>query len=159
MANAELPTIATAARLIASRRLSPVELTRSCLQRIEALDGRLNSFLLVRAEAALAEATAAEGEIASGDYRGPLHGIPIALKDNVMTADLPTTGGALVFDGFVPPYEATLVKNLRDAGAVIIACPYFLDRLHRTGLQRGTICSGCRAPSWDRSYRTLCNRL
>ena len=51
----------------------------------------------------------------------PLHGIPIALKDNVLTHDIVTTGGALAFDGFVPPYDATLVKNLRDAGAVIIA--------------------------------------
>ena len=53
--------------------------------------------------------------------RGPLHGIPIALKDNIQTTEMPTTGGALAFDAFVPPYEATLVKNLRDAGAVIIA--------------------------------------
>ena len=56
-----------------------------------------------------------------GRVRGPLHGIPIALKDNIHTTDMPTTGGALAFDGFVPPYEATLVKNLRDAGAMIIA--------------------------------------
>ena len=53
--------------------------------------------------------------------RGPLHGIPIALKDNIHTTNMPTTGGALAFDGFVPPYEATLTKNLRDAGAIIIA--------------------------------------
>ena len=53
--------------------------------------------------------------------RGPLHGIPIALKDNIHTTDMPTTGGALAFEGFMPPYEATLTKNLRDAGAIIIA--------------------------------------
>src|SRR5207248_8193632 len=56
-----------------------------------------------------------------GRIRGPLHGIPVAIKDNIHTTDMPTTGGALAFDGFVPSYEATLVKNLRDAGAIIIA--------------------------------------
>src|SRR5262249_5182973 len=58
---------------------------------------------------------------AQGKLRGPLHGIPIALKDNIHTTDMPTTGGALAFDGLVPPYEATLTKNLREAGAIIIA--------------------------------------
>ena len=63
-------------------------------------------------------ATASERQ---GKVRGPLHGIPIALKDNIHTTNMPTTGGALAFDGFVPPYEATLTKNLREAGAIIIA--------------------------------------
>ena len=57
----------------------------------------------------------------AGTVRGPLHGIPVALKDNIHTTNMPTTGGALVFAGYVPPYEATLTKNLRDAGAIIIA--------------------------------------
>ena len=70
---------------------------------------------------ALEEADALDRERAQGKLRGPLHGIPIALKDNIHTTDMPTTGGALAFDGFVPPYEATLTKNLRDAGAIIIA--------------------------------------
>src|SRR5262249_50539769 len=64
---------------------------------------------------------ALDRERARGHIRGPLHGIPIAVKDNIHTTDLPTTGGALAFDGLVPPYEATLVKHLRDAGAIIIA--------------------------------------
>ena len=67
------------------------------------------------------EADELDRERAAGRLRGPLHGIPIALKDNIHTTDMPTTGGALAFDGFVPPYEATLTKNLRDAGAIIIA--------------------------------------
>jgi amidase len=70
---------------------------------------------------ALREAEERDRERAQGRLRGPLHGIPIALKDNIHTTYMPTTGGALAFEGFVPPYEATVVKNLRDAGAVIIA--------------------------------------
>jgi amidase len=70
---------------------------------------------------ALEEAEALDRERAAGRRRGPLHGIPIALKDNIHTTDLPTTGGALAFAGYRPPYDATLTKNLRDAGAVIIA--------------------------------------
>src|SRR4030095_2524800 len=70
---------------------------------------------------ALREADERDRERAQGTLRGPLHGIPIAVKDNIHTTDMPTTGGALAFDGFVPPYEATVVKALRDAGAVIIA--------------------------------------
>ena len=70
---------------------------------------------------ALAEADARRCGARGGHIRGPLHGIPIALKDNIHTTNMPTTGGALVFDGFMPPYEATLTRNLRDAGAIIIA--------------------------------------
>jgi aspartyl-tRNA(Asn)/glutamyl-tRNA(Gln) amidotransferase subunit A len=120
MSGAELPTIAEAARQIASRRLSPVELTRSCLARIEALDGRINSFLLVRPEAALAEAAAAEAEIARGDYRGPLHGIPIAHKDIVETAGIRTTAHSKLLRNFVPQRDATIVRRLVAAGAVLL---------------------------------------
>src|SRR5450432_4199758 len=70
---------------------------------------------------ALKEADDRDRERAQGRIRGPLHGIPIALKDNILTHDIVTTGGALAFTGFIPPHDATLVKNLRDAGAVIIA--------------------------------------
>src|SRR5205807_6258906 len=118
--SAELPTIAAAAQLIASRALSPVELTRSCLARIEALDGRLNSFLLVRAEAALAEAAAAEAEIARGDYRGPLHGIPIAHKDIVETAGIRTTAHSKLLRDFVPQRDATIVRRLAAAGTILL---------------------------------------
>jgi aspartyl-tRNA(Asn)/glutamyl-tRNA(Gln) amidotransferase subunit A len=117
---AELPTIAAAARLIASRALSPVELTRSCLARIEALDERLNSFLLVRAEAALAEAAEAEAEIARGRYRGPLHGIPIAHKDIVETAGIRTTAHSKLLRDFVPQRDATVVQRLAAAGAIML---------------------------------------
>src|SRR6185436_4851950 len=72
-------------------------------------------------EDALRQTDVLDRERAQGRIRGPLHGIPIALKDNIHTTDMPTTGGALVFDGMVPPYEATVTRNLRDAGAIIIA--------------------------------------
>ena len=90
------------------------------LVRIARFNRRLNGVITVNPRA-LQEADARDRERAQGKVRGPLHGIPIALKDNIQTTEMPTTGGALAFDAFVPPYEATLAKNLRDAGAVIIA--------------------------------------
>jgi amidase len=90
------------------------------LTRIALYNRRLNGVITLNPHV-LQDAEERDHERARGKMRGPLHGIPIALKDNVHTVDLPTTGGALAFDGFVPPYEATLTKNLRDAGAVIIA--------------------------------------
>src|SRR5438552_16211111 len=120
MAGTELPTIAEAARLIASRALSPAELTRSCLARIDALDGRINSFLLTRPEAALAEAATAEQEILRGDYRGPLHGIPIAHKDIVETAGIRTTAHSKLLRDFVPRSDAAIVRRLAAAGTIML---------------------------------------
>ena len=96
------------------------ELVRQSLVRIALYEDRLNAVITVNPNA-LAEAEERDRERAQGRVRGPLHGIPIALKDNIHTTDMPTTGGALAFDGFVPPYEATLAENLREAGAIIIA--------------------------------------
>jgi len=96
------------------------ELVTQYLVRIATYEDQLHAALIVNPRA-LAEADARDQERARNQIRGPLHGIPIALKDNIHTTGLPTTGAALVFDGFVPPYEATLVKNLRDAGAIILA--------------------------------------
>src|SRR6516165_347452 len=101
-------------------RVTSRELVMQYLMRIAVYEDKLHAALTVNPNA-LGEAEARDHERAQGRVRGPLDGIPIALKDNIMTTDLATTGGALAFDGFVPPYEATLVKNLRDAGAVIIA--------------------------------------
>jgi len=89
-------TIAEAARLIERKELSPIELVESRLDRIARLDGRLNSFIRVLAEEARAEARAAEAEIAADRYRGPLHGIPIGLKDIYETAGVATTGHSKV---------------------------------------------------------------
>ena len=101
-------------------RVTSRELVMQYLMRIAVYEDKLHAALTVNPNA-LREAEARDHERALGRVRGPLDGIPIALKDNIMTTDLATTGGALAFDGFRPPYEATLVKNLRDAGAIIIA--------------------------------------
>jgi len=101
-------------------RVRSRDLVLQYLTRIALHEDKLNAAITVNPKA-LEEAEERDRERARGRVRGPLHGIPIALKDNIQTTDMPTTGGALAFDGFVPPYEATLVKNLRDAGAVIIA--------------------------------------
>jgi amidase len=101
-------------------RVTSREIVLQYLTRIATYEDKLNAIIVVNPHA-LEEADARDRERAQGKIRGPLHGIPIALKDNIHTTDMPTTGGALAFDGLVPPYEATLTKNLRDAGAIIIA--------------------------------------
>src|SRR5579871_3542703 len=101
-------------------RVTSRQLVTQYLTRIALYEDKLHAAITVNPQA-LAEADARDRERAQRRVRGPLHGIPIAVKDNIHTTNLPTTGGALAFDGFVPPYEATLVKHLRDAGAIIIA--------------------------------------
>src|SRR5438094_818189 len=113
-------TIAEAARLIEKRELSPVELVDSRLERIARLDGRLHSFIRVLADAARHEARATEAEIAAGKYRGPLHGIPIGLKDIYETAGVATTGHSKVMQDHVPQQDAASVRRLRDAGAIVM---------------------------------------
>jgi amidase len=105
---------------LASKRTTSRELVTQYLIRIAMYDRVLHSLVTVNPNA-LAEADERDHERAAGRVRGPLHGIPIALKDNIQTTDMPTTGGALVFNGLIPPYEATLTHNLREAGAIIIA--------------------------------------
>jgi len=122
MADSELIwlSIAEAAALIAKRRLSPVELTEAVLRRIEELNPRLNAFLTVVADQARADARRAEKAIRGGRYRGPLHGIPIALKDNIWTRGIRTTAGSKVLRDFAPAEDATVVRRLRQAGAILI---------------------------------------
>jgi amidase len=96
------------------------ELVTQYLVRIAVYEDQLHAAITVNHNA-LQEADALDRERAQGRVRGPLHGIPVAIKDNILTTDMPTTGGALAFEGFVPPYEAALVKNLRAAGAIILA--------------------------------------
>jgi aspartyl-tRNA(Asn)/glutamyl-tRNA(Gln) amidotransferase subunit A len=100
--------------------VSPVEATTACLERIGERDGVLNSFLTVLAEPALAEARAREAELAEGRWRGPLHGVPIALKDLIHTAGVRTTSGSDVLREWVPDRDATVVRRLREAGAVLL---------------------------------------
>jgi amidase len=101
-------------------RVTSHELAVAYLTRIGMYEDKLHCIITVNPNV-LAEADERDRERAQGRVRGPLHGIPIALKDNILTHDIVTTGGALAFTAFLPPYDATLVKNLRDAGAVIIA--------------------------------------
>ena len=107
-------------RALAGRRTTSRDIVQQYLTRIALYEDRLNATIYVN-PTALAEADVLDRERRQGRIRGPLHGIPIALKDNIHTTTMPTTGGALAFAGLVPPYEATLTRQLREAGAIIIA--------------------------------------
>jgi aspartyl-tRNA(Asn)/glutamyl-tRNA(Gln) amidotransferase subunit A len=102
------------------KEVSPVDLTRACLDRIEQLNHVLNAFITVSAETALAEARAAEAEILRGEWRGPLHGIPVAIKDLIDTAGTRTTAASALYKDRVPAEDAAVVRRLRRAGAVIL---------------------------------------
>ncbi len=118
----ELPflTIKEASELIKSKELSPVELTKALLDRISNKDEKLNSYITVLTEKALESATRAEEEISAGNYNGPLHGIPLGIKDIFITKDIKTTCGSKMLENFLPPYDATVTTKLMDAGAVIL---------------------------------------
>lgn len=118
----ELPflSIGDASRLIRKREISPKELTESVLDRISKLEGKLNSYITVMGEKAIDAARTAEDEISSGSYRGPLHGIPIGLKDIFVMKGVPATCGSKMLENFFPPYDATVTKKILDAGAVIV---------------------------------------
>jgi amidase len=113
-------TIPEMQKAMREKRVTSREIVEQYLTRIAMYDSKLHATITVNPNA-LKEAEQLDHERAQGKLRGPLHGIPIALKDIIHTTNMPTTGGALAFDGFIPPYEATLTKNLRDAGAIIIA--------------------------------------
>jgi aspartyl-tRNA(Asn)/glutamyl-tRNA(Gln) amidotransferase subunit A len=113
-------TIAEASALISKRELSPVELVESRLRRIDRLDGELHSFIRVLPEAALAAARSAESEIMAGHWRGPLHGIPIGLKDIYETKGVATTGHSKVLIDHVPQRDAASVRRLTAAGAIVL---------------------------------------
>ena len=113
-------TISELAPRLRRREISPVEVTRACLDRIEKLNPSLNAFITVTAESALAEARVAEAEILRGEWRGPLHGIPIALKDLIDTAGVRTTSASALHKDRVPTQDAEVVRRLRQAGAVIV---------------------------------------
>jgi aspartyl-tRNA(Asn)/glutamyl-tRNA(Gln) amidotransferase subunit A len=102
------------------KEISPVEITQECLRRIERLNPALNAFITVMAESALAGARAAESAIARGEWRGPLHGIPIALKDLIDTAGVRTTSASALHENRIPSEDAEVVRRSRQAGAVII---------------------------------------
>jgi amidase len=105
---------------IRAREISPVAVTRSHLERIASVDAALGSYALVMADVAMAEAASAEAEIAAGHYRGPLHGVPIAVKDLFWTNGFPTAAGMAIYKDFRPPDDATVVHRLKEAGAVLL---------------------------------------
>jgi aspartyl-tRNA(Asn)/glutamyl-tRNA(Gln) amidotransferase subunit A len=130
--------------------VSPVEVTEAYLSRIERVNPRLNVFLTVLADSALDAARNAEAELARGEWRGPLHGVPVAVKDIVFTRGVRTTMGSRVFARFAPRLDATIVKRLRDAGAIIIA------KAHTHEFAFGSTSSNphygpCRNP-WNREH-------
>jgi aspartyl-tRNA(Asn)/glutamyl-tRNA(Gln) amidotransferase subunit A len=116
----DLPNIFELAPRLRRKEVSPVEITRACLDAIAQLNPLLNAFITVMAESALEQARTAEAEMARGDWRGPLHGIPIALKDLIDTAGVLTTAASALYKDRVPSQDAEVVRRLRTAGAVII---------------------------------------
>ena len=115
-----LETIVDLAPRLRRKEISPADLTRACLKRIENLDSSLNTFITVAAESALDAARAAEIEIGRGEWRGPLHGIPVALKDLIDTAGTRTTAASALYQNRVPAEDAEIVCRLRRAGAIIL---------------------------------------
>jgi len=113
-------TIREASDLVRKKKVSPVELTQACLVRIDRANPTLNCFITVPADSALQQAHDAESEIMRGKWRGPLHGIPIALKDLFDTAGVKTTAGSGVFKDRVPTEDAEVVRRLKEAGAVLL---------------------------------------
>ena len=122
MDKADIPYLSTAqlSRLLKSRGVSPVEATESYLERIDQVDGKLNSYITVCTDEALQAAREAEGAIARGDWLGPMHGIPVAVKDQFYTKGIRTTGGSKIFAELVPDEDATVMANLKAAGAVLL---------------------------------------
>jgi amidase len=108
------------AACIKARQISPPEVTRAQLARIAALDGELGSYVHVMAESAMAQAEAAQAELAAGQYRGPLHGVPIALKDLFWTKGHPTAAGSIIHSHYRPDHDASVVRRLNEAGAVVL---------------------------------------
>src|SRR6202790_1215668 len=113
-------TISELGRRLRRREVSAVEITQERLERVERLNPALNAFITVMAESALAEARGAEVEILRGEWRGPLHGVPVALKDLIDTAGVRTTAASALYKDRLPDQDAEVVRRLRQAGAVII---------------------------------------
>jgi aspartyl-tRNA(Asn)/glutamyl-tRNA(Gln) amidotransferase subunit A len=115
-----LLSLTEVARLLKRRTVSPVEVTRAVLDRIAAVNERLNAFLTITADDALAAARRAERAIRAGRYRGPLHGVPVSVKDLIPAAGTRTTCGSRILADWIPDTDATLIRRLREAGAILI---------------------------------------
>lgn len=111
-------TISELSPLIKSKEVSPKEVTQAVLDQIDKLDGRLNAFIEVTAEKAMRQAEQAENEVMAGNYRGPLHGIPMAIKDNIYFENEKTTMGSKIHKDFIPTKNATVVEKLKENGVI-----------------------------------------
>ena len=129
-------TVAELAQLIESREVSPVEVTQAYLDRIDGLDFKFNAYLAVSRREALEAAREAEDAIARGDYRGPMHGIPVAVKDQFWTRGVRTTGGTRILADFVPDEDATIIANLKQAGAVLLGKTNMTEFAMGAGFER-----------------------
>lgn len=125
-------SLSAVAKQIESGKLSPVELTEAMFVRIKRIDGNLHSYVTLMEEQAMSQARSAEKEIRSGRYRGPLHGVPIGIKDLLYTAGVPTMGGTMVLRDFVPDFNGTVVDRLVSSGAVLLG--------------KNTLCEGAMFP-------------
>ena len=135
-------TIADASKLIAAKKLSPVELTKATLARMEALNPQVGAFITMTADPALNAARTAEREIVQGNYRGPLHGIPFGAKDTYYTQGIKTTAGSNVLRDFYPSFDATIVRRLKEAGAILVG------KTNLPEFSFGGSTPGCHNP-WD----------
>lgn len=113
-------TISTLSELMGKKEVSPVEVVEAALNRVEEIDGRTKAFVTLCEKEARQAAQQAEKDIAAGNHKGPLHGIPLGIKDIYYTEGVPTTGSSKVFKDFIPDYDATTVKKLKEAGAIIL---------------------------------------
>lgn len=122
MEKADIPFLSATvlSEVIRKKEVSPVEAVEAYLDRIDSLDSKLYAYLTVCRDEALQAAREAEQELARGEHRGPMHGIPVAVKDQVYTAGIRTTGGTPIFNDFVPDEDATVITNLKSAGAILL---------------------------------------
>jgi aspartyl-tRNA(Asn)/glutamyl-tRNA(Gln) amidotransferase subunit A len=142
-------SVAELAPLLKARKLSPVEVVRAFLDRIEAVNPKVNAFITVTGEQALEQARKAEREIAAGRYRGPLHGVPYAPKDLLATKGIRTTNGSKVTSDWIPDHESTVTARLNQAGAILLGKLNLLEFAMGSG-QKGLI--GPARNPWDLTY-------
>ena len=123
-------TIAEAGKLLKTKKLSPVDLTRAFLDRIAKVDPKIDSYLLVTEELAMKQAKQAESDIMTGKYKGPMHGIPYALKDNIETKGIRTTAHSRILIDYIPTEDATTTRKLTEAGAILLGKAACLEFTH-----------------------------
>ena len=122
MERSDIPFLSASelSRLIQKKEISPVEAVEAYLERIDRVDGKLNSYITLLREEALADARQAEEEIARGESRGPMHGVPVGVKDQFFTRGIRTTAGSTILADYVPDEDATVISNLKKAGAILL---------------------------------------